>query len=114
MPEEASKLVYSTEKAVARKERPAKESLKPALGAHQRKVTVRLDRKRRGGKSVTIIDGLHLSVKDTETLLKKLKAGLGAGGTVRDSSIEIQGDHCGAVITVLSNMGYRPKRSGGS
>jgi translation initiation factor 1 len=47
-----------------------------------------------------------------EVLLKRLKSGLGTGGTVKDSSLEIQGDHCNAVITALANMGYRPKRSG--
>lgn len=112
MTEEKSKLVYSTAKFISRKERPVKDSVKPTLSPSQQKVIVRLDRKQRGGKSVTVIEGLPIPTKDMEALLKQLKAGLGAGGTVKNSSVEIQGDHCDAVITALANMGYRPKRSG--
>lgn len=52
-------------------------------------------------------------IKDREALLKELKAGLGSGGTVKDTSLEIQGDHCDALIAALIKLGYRPKRSGG-
>ena len=51
--------------------------------------------------------------KEMKFLLKQLKAGLGTGGAVKDTSIEIQGDHCDAVMAALEKMGYRPKRSGG-
>ncbi len=112
MSEEKTKLVYSTGKLISRKERPVEDSVKPTLNHSQLKVIVRLDRKQRGGKSVTVIEGLLIPIKDMEALLKRLKAGLGAGGTVKDSSLEIQGDHCDALITALANMGYRPKRSG--
>jgi translation initiation factor 1 len=74
---------------------------------------VRLDRKHRGGKSVTILEGLQLSVGDSEKLLKQLKTKLGAGGAVKNGVLEIQGDHCDAVMAELSGSGYRPKRSGG-
>ena len=113
MPEEKSKLVYSTGKFISRKERPNKDSIKPALNPSQQKVIVRLDRKQRGGKSVTVIEGFLIPAKDREALIKRLKAGLGTGGTVKGSFLEIQGDHCDAVITALTNMGYRLKRSGG-
>lgn len=113
MPEEKSKLVYSTDRLISRKEKPVENSVKPKLNPVHPKVIVRLDRKLRGGKSVTIIEGLQIPIKDREALLKKLKAGLGTGGTVKDTSLEIQGDHCDALITALTKMGYRPKRSGG-
>jgi translation initiation factor 1 len=77
------------------------------------RVIVRLDRKGRGGKSVTIIDGLQISAKESEKLLKQLKTKLGTGGTVKDGSLEIQGDHCDRVMAELTGIGYRPKRSGG-
>lgn len=113
MPEEKSKLVYSTDKLISRKEKPVENSVKPKLNPAHQKVIVRLDRKGRGGKSVTVIEGLQIPRKDREALLKELKAGLGTGGTVKDTSLEIQGDHCDALITALTKMGYRPKRSGG-
>jgi len=112
MSEKNTKLVYSSDKLVPRKERPVEDRVKPMLNPSNQKVTVRLDRKRRGGKTVTVIEGLLVPKKDMEALLKRLKAGLGTGGTVRDSTLEIQGDHCEALITALTNMGYRPKRSG--
>ncbi len=112
MPEEKSKLVYSTEKLISRKERVGK-SVKPTLNTAHQKVIVRLDRKRRGGKSVTVIEGLQIPQKDRAVLLKQLKAGLGTGGTAKDTSLEIQGDHCDALITTLTKMGYRLKHSGG-
>jgi translation initiation factor 1 len=113
MPEEKSKLVYSTDKLTSLKERRDGNSVKPTLNPAHQKVIVRYDRKRRGGKAVTVIEGLQIPIKDREALLKELKAGLGAGGTVKDRSLEIQGDHCDALIAALTKLGYRPKRSGG-
>jgi len=113
MTEEKSKLVYSTEKAEPRneklKEKAPVERKRPVLQI----VTVRLDRKARGGKAVTVIEGLSMAQKDMEALLRQLKAGLGTGGTLRDACLEIQGDHRDALMLTLQKMGYRPKRSGG-
>jgi len=113
MAEEKSKLVYSTEKAVPRKEKPAEKAQNEEVRPVLQKVTVRLDRKARGGKSVTVIEGLSMAQKDMDALLKQLKAGLGTGGTVKDGALEIQGDHRDALMASLEKMGYRPKRSGG-
>lgn len=112
MSEKNTKLVYSTDKVISRKERASGDSVKPMLNASQQKVVVRLDRKQRGGKSVTVVEGLVMTPKAREALLRRMKAALGTGGTAKESSLEIQGDHCAAVITALAAMGYRPKRSG--
>jgi len=113
MKEPDSRLVYSTEHAVPRKEKRADRNPATAVAPAKRRTIVRLDRKGRGGKSVTIIEGLQLSVEDIEKLLKQLKAKLGTGGTIKNGALEIQGDHCDTVIAELSGMGYMPKRSGG-
>jgi translation initiation factor 1 len=113
MPEDNSKLVYSTERAVPRREKPAHRDFTTAAGPLRSGTSVRLDRKGRGGKSVTVIEGLQISVKDSEKLLKQLKAKLGTGGTIRNGSLEIQGDHCDAVMAELTRIGCKPKRSGG-
>lgn len=113
MPEDNSELVYSTERAVPRKKKPADRNLTAAAGPAKSGTIVRLDRKGRGGKSVTIIEDLQMSVKESEKLLKQLKSKLGAGGTVKNGSIEIQGDHCDTVMAELTRMGCKPKRSGG-
>jgi translation initiation factor 1 len=113
MTEKNTKLVYSTDKAVPRKGNRDVKEFPVALQPSQQKVTVRLDRKGRGGKSVTVIEGLLIPETQREALLKQLKSGLGTGGAVRDSALEIQGDHRDALIATLEKMGYRPKRSGG-
>ncbi len=50
--------------------------------------------------------------KKMEELLRQLKARLGTGGTIKDTCLEIQGDHCDTLMAVFEKMGYRPKRSG--
>jgi translation initiation factor 1 len=121
MPDEDSKLVYSTEEAIPRLSRKYKKPKNKAAGKvlhtglrpSQQKAIIRLDRKGRGGKSVTVIEGLQIPQKEREALLKQLKAKLGTGGTVKDACLEIQGDHCDALIAALEKLGYPMKRSGG-
>jgi translation initiation factor 1 len=71
------------------------------------------DRKGSGGKTVTVISGLQHDPATLEVLLKKLKQQCGAGGTLRDGEIEIQGDHRERVAAALAAMGYRTKLVGG-
>jgi len=113
MKELDTRLVYSTEHAVPRKEKRVDHNLTTPAASAKSRIIVRLDRKGRGGKSVTVIEGLQLSVNDSEKLLKQIKAKLGAGGTVKNGALEIQGDHGEAVMAELSGKGYLPKRSGG-
>ena len=113
MPEEKSTLVYSTDKAIPRKKKPAQKVHKASLQPVQQKVPIRLERKGRSGKSVTVIDGLQMPQDKQEVLLKQLKTMLGTGGTVKDTSLEIQGDHRDALMEMLEKMGYKANRSGG-
>jgi len=69
--------------------------------------------KGRGGKAVTLVKNLTLSPADMKTLTKKLKAVCGSGGTVKDSIIEIQGEHREKIATVLEKIGYKVKIAGG-
>jgi translation initiation factor 1 len=108
-----SRLVYSTEKDIPKKEKAAP---KPSVGhAHVNtgRIIIRLDRKKRAGKTMTLIEGLPLSTIEMEGLLKQIKADRGTGGTVKDGILEIQGDHCSAIMSFLEKKGFRPKRSGG-
>jgi translation initiation factor 1 len=113
MPDEKARLVYSTEKDLPRKEKSSQRPLPEDARPPRQRVTVRLDRKGRGGKCVTVIEGLSMPQKDRESLLRNMKASLGAGGTIKDAVIEIQGDHRDGLMSALGRMGYRPKRSGG-
>jgi len=113
MADEDSKLVYSTAHPVSRKKPNEKIPQKTATPPGLQKVRIMLERKGRGGKSVTIIDGIIMAPAEREKLLKKLKSRLGTGGTLRDNVLEVQGDHRDAIIEELLQMGYKPKRSGG-
>ncbi len=113
MPDEKSRLVYSTDTTIPRRENPVGKSPKATIPSSQQKVYVRLDRKGRGGKSVTLIEGLQMSVKNREAFLKQLKAQLGTGGALKNEVFEIQGDHRDAIIEMLQGIGYKPKRAGG-
>jgi translation initiation factor 1 len=112
MTDDKSRLVYSTDKVVPRNN-PSVKSIKEPAHTSQQGVYVRLERKGRGGKSVTLIKGLQISAKDREALLRQLKARLGTGGSIKNDLLEIQGDQRAAVIALLQEMGYKPKRSGG-
>lgn len=67
----------------------------------------------RGGKGVSVISGLPLSEDALEALATQLKKQCGAGGAVKDGSIEIQGDHRDRLVAALQKLGYDAKRSGG-
>ncbi len=113
MSQNNSKTVYSTDRDIPRKDSPDKASPIISLPPSEQKVTVRIERKGRSGKSVTIIDGLQMTAKEMEFLLKQLKRKLGTGGTLKETSLEIQGERGDAVMNALKKMSYRPKWSGG-
>jgi translation initiation factor 1 len=76
-------------------------------------VRVSRETKGRGGKGVTLIKGLHLTDSDLNALGKVLKTACGAGGTVKDGVITIQGDHRIVVMELLKVQGYTVKAAGG-
>lgn len=86
----------------------------PDLPPNQQNLRVQASRKGRGGKTVTVISGFQANEETLTALLKKLKAQCGAGGTLKDSEIEIQGDHAQKLTQILVNLGYKAKVSGGS
>jgi len=62
----------------------------PAKGPAR--AVVRLERKGRRGKDVTIVDKLGLGPIDLETWCRELKQSLGCGGMVEGEMIVLQGD----------------------
>lgn len=63
--------------------------------------------KRQRGKVVTVVRGLSAEGNDLPDLLRRLKAACGAGGTVKEDLLEIQGDHRARVRGTLADIGYR-------
>ena len=76
-------------------------------------VRIRREKKGRGGKEVTVITGLGLERDALKTLAKKLKTTCGTGGSVKDDSIELQGDKTAQAQAALEQQGFTVKRSGG-
>lgn len=76
-------------------------------------VRVSRETKGRAGKGVTLVRGLPLDDAALAVLGKQLKALCGSGGTVKDGTVEVQGDHCERVIEALKRQGYTAKRAGG-
>ena len=83
------------------------------LSPQQQTAYVQRDRKRRAGKTVTVINGLQHSPATFKALLKMLQTTCGAGGTLKDGELEIQGDHRERVAEKLRELGYKVKLAGG-
>jgi translation initiation factor 1 len=68
----------------------------------------------RGGKTVTVVTGfIGIGQAEQETLAKEMQQACGAGGTVKEGRIEIQGDQRETVARILTNAGFRPMFAGG-
>jgi translation initiation factor 1 len=68
----------------------------------------------RGGKTVTVIKGfVGIGLPEKEQLAKAMQKACGAGGTVKDGHIEIQGDKREEVARILIEANFRPVFAGG-
>ena len=76
-------------------------------------VRVSRETKGRGGKAVTLVRGLALDEAALAALGKRLRTACGAGGTVKNGVIELQGDHGERVMEALAKEGWAAKRAGG-
>jgi translation initiation factor 1 len=76
-------------------------------------IRIRLEKNHRGGKIVTLIYELPDNQKYFQKLTKKLKSHCGTGGTYKNRTIEIQGDHKEKVVGYLKNLGFKTIISGG-
>jgi len=85
----------------------------PDLPPNQQNVRVETSRSGRKGKTVTIVRGFQSNQETLVALLKQLKNLCGAGGTLKENELEIQGDHKQKIIEFLLGLGYKAKGSGG-
>jgi len=67
-------------------------------------------KEKRRGKVVTIVRPFHLKKDDMQALLKTLKKKLGTGGTIKDDSLEFQGDIATTLRTQLEIQNFRFKK----
>ncbi len=99
-----SGLVYSTNPdfKIESETQNEQETLLPAA----QKIKVRIDKKHRGGKVVTLIENFIGTTTDKEELGKKLKSACGTGGSVKEGEILVQGDNTIKVLQWLIKNGY--------
>ena len=80
---------------------------------NEQKLYVSIDRKNRGGKSVTLIEEFIGSDEDAKDLAKKLKQLCGVGGGYKNKEIYIQGNQRDKVFKFLEKLGAKVKFKGG-
>ena len=85
----------------------------PAAPAAAARVRVGREVAGRGGKGVTVVSGLTLDALELDELAARLQKLCGAGGTVKEGRIEIQGDHRDRLVAELCQLGFQAKRAGG-
>jgi translation initiation factor 1 len=85
-----------------------------ALKKNRGRVDIIRQTAHRGGKTVTVVTGFTgIGLAEKETLAKEMQKTCGAGGTVKEGRIEIQGDQRKVVARILTEAGFRPMLSGG-
>jgi translation initiation factor 1 len=92
---------------------PAGEAVKDVAKKEERlwkmgRVVLRKEKAHRGGKTVIVVDDFatHLPLTVIEAAAKKLRAGCGCGGTVKERRIEVQGDQAAKVRAILEGEGF--------
>lgn len=89
------------------------ESDQETLQPQHQQLKVLLDKKSRGGKQVTLVEGFVGTEEDLKNLGKFLKNKCGVGGSAKSGEILLQGDHREKVLEALLAEGYKAKKSGG-
>ncbi|MGB0561576.1 MAG: translation initiation factor [Spirulinaceae cyanobacterium] len=70
-------------------------------------IRVQVSRKGRKGKTVTMASGFQCQAATLTKLLKQLKGLCGSGGTVKEMTLELQGDHREKICAKLKQLGYQ-------
>jgi len=104
-------MVYSTDPNY--RHEPASEPVVETLAPARQDLRVWLDRKHRGGKTVTLVTGFVGTEGDLADLGRRLKSRCGTGGSAKAGEIVIQGDFRDRVIELLLAEGYKAKKAGG-
>jgi translation initiation factor 1 len=112
-------LVYSTDGSVPlpqparRKTQPVARAIPPLPEALRQAQddTIRVGREKRRNSTVTVVHGL--APAELEAAGKELKRLCGTGGTAKNGTVELQGDHRDRVVAHFEERGRRVKRAGG-
>lgn len=92
-------------------EEAGEEVVEEMLPSNAQKLLVRKEKKGRGGKIVTIVEGYKGNPQTLEELAKKIKQQCGVGGATKGKEIIIQGDLADKVVNILIANGYNAKKT---
>jgi translation initiation factor 1 len=106
-----SGIVYSTDPRFQYQQNDEDEA--ETLPPDQQDLRIRLDKRHRKGKEVTLVTGFVGSEADLKDLGRSIKNKMGVGGSVKNGELLIQGDLRNEVIKWLGGKGYHVKKSGG-
>jgi translation initiation factor 1 len=67
---------------------------------------LRIEKKGRGGKTVTVVAGLPRNQAFLAGLAAELKRACGTGGTATEDAVEVQGDHRERLRPLLAAKGW--------
>ncbi len=81
---------------------------------HRGRVEIIRQTGHRSGKTVTVVKGfIGIGQAEQKNLAKEIQKACGAGGTVKEGRIEIQGDQREIVARILTDAGFLPVCAGG-
>ena len=80
------------------------------LPKNQQKLRVSIEKKGRGGKTVTLLRGFVGKEEDLKELGRTLKAKCGVGGSVKDGEVLVQGEFKQRITELLKEEGYTQTR----
>jgi translation initiation factor 1 len=96
-----------------KKKKTAKAHKAPAVYPKDGIIRIQREVKGRKGKTITAILGVPLENGELENFAKILKRRCGAGGSVKDGVVVIQGDHRQTLLDEIKKHGYTAKLAGG-
>ena len=98
---------FSDDQSSDNKEKPSKEISTEIKEPNKHQL--HFVKEKRRGKVVTIVKPFYLEKSDLQALVKTLKKKLGTGGTVKENSLEFQGDIPEQLRKHLEHLEYRFK-----
>lgn len=73
-------------------------------------IKIKLDKKHRGGKVVSLVNGFSLSKDEMDRIAKELKTLCGSGGSAKSDEIIIQGDHREKILQWFIKNGFNKSK----